>query len=173
MKRALAVAAAVAAALAAGCGYHVAGRADLLPKHIQTIAIHAFGHATTRYRLTDRLPAALTHEFISRTRYQIVTDPKTADAVLEGAVVNYAANPVVFDPASGRASTVQISVVLQVTLRERATGNVLFSNPGLEVRERYEISVDQRAYLEESDVALERVSREVARRVVSAILEGF
>lgn len=173
MKRAAGVAAALAAALVFGCGYHVAGRADLLPKRIQTIAIPAFGNVTTRYRLTERLPAALTHEFISRTRYQIVPDPKTADAVLEGAVVNYSAYPVIFDPATGRASTVQITVVLQVTLRERATGNVLFAQPGLEVRERYEISVDQRAYLEESDVALERASRDVARRVVSAILEGF
>ena len=173
MKRAAGVAAALAAALVFGCGYHVAGRADLLPKRIQTIAIPAFGNVTTRHRLTERLPAALTQEFISRTRYRIVPDPKTADAVLEGAVVSYSAYPVIFDPATGRASTVQITVVLQVTLRERATGNVLFTQPGLEVRERYEISVDQRAYLEESDVALDRASREVARRVVSAILEGF
>ncbi|MDH4178878.1 MAG: hypothetical protein OEV33_00080, partial [Armatimonadota bacterium] len=81
--------------------------------------------------------------------------------------------PVVFDPATGRASTIQIHVILSVSLRDRASGAVLFTNPNLEVRERYEISVDQRAYLEESDPALERASREVARRVVSAILDHF
>ena len=43
----------------------------------------------------------------------------------------------------------------------------------MEFRERYEISVDQKAYFEESDPALERLSRNVARTLVSAILENF
>lgn len=174
MKPALLASAALAAlCLAAGCGYRVSGRAGLLPKHIKTIAIPAFGNLTTRYKLAERLPAALTREFIARTRYQVVADPEAAEAVLEGWVANYMSYPVVFDPATGRASTVQTHVILSITLRDRSSGAVLFGNPNLEVRERYEISVDQRAYLEESDAALERASREVARRVVSALLEHF
>ena len=50
---------------------------------------------------------------------------------------------------------------------------MLFTRPSFEVRERYEISVDPRAYFEESDPAMERLSRDVARSVVSAILENF
>jgi len=167
------VAAAALAALTAGCGYHVAGRADLMPRNIKTIAIPAFGNVTTRYKLSERLPAALTREFISRTRYRIVADPNAADAILSGAVVNYISYPTVFDPTSGRAAGVQMSVILQITLTERTSGAALFSRPNLEVRERYEISVDPQAYFEESDAALERLSRDVARMVVSAILENF
>ena len=62
---------------------------------------------------------------------------------------------------------------LRVTLTDRATGKVLFSRPSMEIRERYEISVDQRAYFEESDIALERMNRSTARSLVSAILENF
>jgi hypothetical protein len=159
--------------LSPGCGYRLSSRSTLLPKHVKTIAIPAFGNATTRYQLAQRIPAALTREFIARTRYQVVPDPSAADAILEGSVLNYLGYPVVFDPATGRASTVQIHVILTITLRDRASGAVLWVNPNLEIRERYEISVDQRAYLEESDVALDRASREVARRVVSVILEAF
>src|ERR1700675_3649286 len=79
------------------CGYHVAGKADLVPKSIHTIAIPAFTNITTRYKLTDHLPEAIAHEFIARTKYQIVNDPKEADAVLRGAVTNYVAYPTVFD----------------------------------------------------------------------------
>ena len=43
----------------------------------------------------------------------------------------------------------------------------------MEFRERYEVSVDPSAYLEESDAALTRLSRDVARTVVSAVLERF
>jgi len=60
-----------------------------------------------------------------------------------------------------------------VTLTDRSDGKVLFSRPNLEVRERYEISVDAKTYFEESDVAMERLSRDVARSVVSAVLENF
>jgi hypothetical protein len=157
----------------AGCGYRVAGRADLLPRNIHAIAIPAFGNATTRYRLTERMPAAIAHEFIARTRYRVVPDTNTADAVLQGSVVNYNSNPVVYDPNTGRASSVQVSVYLDITLRERATGKVLFSRTRMEFRERYEISVDQRAYFDESDAALDRVTADVARTMVSAILEKF
>ena len=65
-----AVCATMAALLAPGCGYHVSGHADTLPKTIKTIAIPAFSNATIRYRLTERLPAAITREFIGRTRYE-------------------------------------------------------------------------------------------------------
>jgi hypothetical protein len=157
----------------ASCGYHVSGKADLLPKRIQTIAIPAFGNATTKYKLSEGLTRALTREFISRTRYRIVADPNQAEAVLTGSVVNFFSYPTIFDPATGRASSVQAIVILQVTLTDRSNNATLFSRPNLEARERYEISVDPRAYFEESDVAMERLSRDVARQVVSAILENF
>ncbi len=171
--RATAVATLLANLLATACGYHVAGRADRLPSSLRTIAVPAFANLTTRHRLAESLPAAITQEFLSRTRYRIVADPGQADAVLNGVVVSYNSYPTVFDPATGRATGVAVSVTLQITLTERATGRVLFSRPHFEARERYEISVDQRSYLDESDAALERLSRQVARTIVSAVLENF
>lgn len=154
------------------CGYHVSGHADLLPKNIKTIAIPAFNNATTRYRLSDKLSAAMTREFISRTRYQIVADPRNADAVLNGSLVHYYSYPTVFDQATGRASGIQVTVNVSITLRDRA-GKALYERPSLEFKERYEISIDQRAYFEENETAMDRLSRDVARTIVSAVLENF
>lgn len=161
-----------AVGLAGGCGYHVAGRADLLPKYVHTIAVPAFSNNTVRYRLTDRLPEDISKEFVLRTRYNITPEARGADAVLQGSVINYSAIPTVYDAIGGRASAVQVMVTLRLTLRA-SNGKVLFERQSMEVRERYEISGDARAYFEESDVALERMSRDVARSVVSAILENF
>jgi hypothetical protein len=172
-KAAAALVAGLAALVTQGCGYHVAGRGDLLPRGIRSIAIPAFGNSTIRYRLTEHLPAAITQEFVSRTRYRLVLEEEAADAVLRGSVLNYSANPTTFDPNTNRASAVQVSVLLEISLRERATGKVLFSRPRMEFRERYEISVDQKAYLDESDSAMDRLAIDVARTVVSAILENF
>jgi hypothetical protein len=157
----------------AGCGYHVSGHADALPPAVKTIAIPAFGNLTNRYRLSERIPAAIGREFLARTRYRIVGEPEGADAVLTGAVVNYMSFPNVTDPTSARAAGIQISVIMQVTLTEQKTGKVLFTRPSLEFRQRYEIAADQTAYFEESDVALDRLSRDVARWLVSSVLEAF
>ncbi len=155
------------------CGYHVAGKADLVPKSIHTIAIPAFANITTRYKLTDHLPGAITREFIARTRYQIINDPTQADAVLRGSIVNYVAYPTTIDQQTGRASGLQVNVTMQVTLTERATGKVIFSRPNFDVHQRYELSITAGAYFEESDAALDRLSRDVARDLVSSILENF
>ena len=162
-----------AALLAPGCGYHVSGHGDLMPKTIKTIAIPAFGNVTTRYQLARLLPADITREFLSRTHYAIVADPNQADAVLAGTVTNFAFYPTVNDPVSGRATAAQVVVTLRLTLTDRATQKVLFSRLGAEFRERYEISIDPTAYFDESGTAMQRVSRDVARSVVAAILEGF
>lgn len=159
--------------LAPGCGYHVSGHGDTLPKTIKTIAVPAFKNATTRYTLTNELPAAITREFISRTRYSVVADPNAADAVLSGSIVKYDAYPTAFDPVTGRATLVLVLVHFQISLTNRATGEVLYSRPDFEVRERYEISTDPRAYVEESDAAMDRLSRSLATQIVSAILEKF
>ena len=160
-------------AAASGCGYHVSGRADALPVKIRTIAIPAFGNVTTRYRLTTQLPAAIGREFITRTRYKVVADENEADAVLRGAVLNYMSFPNVVDQVTGRSTGVQVIVYLQLTLVEKATGKVIYSQPNLEVRQRYEIAIDPNAYFEESDNALERLSRDVARTLVSSVVEAF
>jgi len=181
MKKSIVSAAGMAAGLAtavlvsvvAACGYHVAGHSDLLPKTIQSVCIPAFTNSSVKYKLADRLPEALSREFISRTRYHITTDCGNADAVLRGSINNYQYYPTVFDPTTGRASAVDMRLYLTVNLTERATKKVLFSRTNMEVRERYEISVDPRAYFDESDAALDRVAKTVAQQLVSSILENF
>jgi hypothetical protein len=158
---------------ATACGYHVAGKSDLIPTTIQTIAVTPFQNKTIRYKLAQRLPADITREFISRTRYKMVTDPQAADAVLSGVIVNFISYPIVNDQATGRATVVQASAYLKLTLTERATGKVLFSRPSYEARERYEISTTPQAYFGEDGAGMDRLSQDVARDVVTSILENF
>jgi len=157
----------------ASCGYKFAATDTTLPKTVHTIAIPAFNNLTTRYKLSDQMPEAISREFLTRTRYRVVPDTNTADAVLRGAVVNYSFNPTTFDPANGRAAYAELRVTLSVTLTERTTGKVLFDRKNFDVRETYQISPDAPQYFEESDPALRRAGQQVARSIVSAVLENF
>jgi Lipopolysaccharide-assembly len=154
------------------CGYHVGSTTNLLPKTVQTIAIPAFTNISTVYKVTDMLSEAVTREFISRTKYHITADPGTADATLQGAVTQVSTFPTVYDPVTFRAANVEVHVNIRVRLVDRA-GKVLFERTGMDVRERYEVSVDPKVYFDESEVAMSRLSRDVAKTIVSAVLENF
>jgi hypothetical protein len=159
--------------LLVSCGYRFSANEDVLPKTIRTVSVPAFTNLTTRYKLTDQLPEAISREFITRTRYRVVSDSTTADAVLRGTVINYSFYPTIFDPATFRAAFAELHVTLSVTLTERATGKVIFSRPNFDVRETYQISPDATQYFEESDPALKRAGQQVARSIVSAVLQNF
>jgi lipopolysaccharide assembly LptE-like protein len=171
-KRLLCVSASLCHLVLTGCGYHVGSNTSLLPKTIKTIAVPAFGNATTEPKLPMLLTSEIIRQFISRTRYTVIHDPAQADAVLSGAVVNIYKSPTVYDPVKGLTG-VQMSVILQLSLTERSTGAVLFTRPAMEFRERYEIATDPQAYFDESETSLGRLSRDVARSVVTAILQNF
>ena len=169
------IAAVAAAALcASGCGYHIGGKAALIPAGTHTIAIQAFGNGTIRYELARVLPQDITREFHSRTKYSIITDASQADLVMKGTVTNVSTIPATSDPVTGRATSVQVVVAIQITLTDRHTGKLLYTNAGVpEFRERYEVATDAKSYFDESGAALQRLSRDVAKGVVSAILEAF
>src|SRR5579862_6804640 len=99
---------AVAALLPIGCGYHVAGRSDALPKSIHTIAVPALENKTTSYRIEQRLTAATVHEFLAKTQYRVISDPANGDAVLRGKVLSLEAVPLLFDTVTGRATTMLV-----------------------------------------------------------------
>jgi RNase P/RNase MRP subunit p29 len=155
------------------CGYHVAGKGALMPEAVHSICIPPFKNTTVRYKLTDRLADAISREFTARTHYRIINDPDQADAILKGTVINYVSYPIVFDQATGRASGLQVNVTMQVSLVERVSGNVIFTRPNFEVHDRYEISQNDNQYFEESDPALLRLSKSVARDLVTSILDNF
>jgi hypothetical protein len=155
------------------CGYHVGGKADLMPKSIQTIAVPAFTTFTMRYKLVDVLPQQISREFIARTRFHIVENPNNADAVLSGSINSAQVYPVVFDPTSGKATTIQVVVFLTITLREQATGRALYSRANYLFRQNYDVAVDPHQFFDESGPAFDRLSRDVAHDVVSSIVENF
>jgi outer membrane lipopolysaccharide assembly protein LptE/RlpB len=174
LRRFCAVAVAVAACNV-GCGYHVAGRNDALPKSIHTIAVPALENKTTSYRLEQKLTAATVHEFLAKTQYRVVSDPANGDAVLRGKVVSLEAVPLLFDTASGRATTMLVTVKCEVTLEERESGKILYHTDNFVFRNQYEIAqaTDARNFFEEQDPALDRLAQDFATRLVAAVTENY
>jgi outer membrane lipopolysaccharide assembly protein LptE/RlpB len=161
------------ATLEAGCGYHVAGHSNSLPKSIHVIAVTALENKTTSYRIEQKLTSATVHEFLARTPYKIVSNAANGDAVLRGTVVSVEAVPLLFDTQTGRATTMLITVKCEVSLTERDTDKVLYHSENFVFRNEYEISTDVPSFFEEQDPALDRLAQDFARKLVAAVVEKY
>src|SRR5512133_3820078 len=83
------------------CGYHTAGKANLLPSDLRTLAVPAFVNQTQTYKVEQMLTAAVVQEFSTRTSYRVVTQPDSADAVLRGTVLATSTTPLTYDSKTG------------------------------------------------------------------------
>jgi hypothetical protein len=159
--------------LMVGCGYHVAGRSDALPKTIHVIAVPALENAANSYRIEQKLTSATIREFLAATSYKISSNPSSADAVLRGKVLSLEAVPLLFDTKTGRATTMLVTVKCQVVLTQTDTQKVLFHTENFIFREKYEISTDVKSFFEEQDPALDRLAKDFAQRLVASVTENF
>ena len=164
---------AAVAMLLAGCGYHVAGRGSRLPGNLKTIAVPALENRTPRYRIEQRLTEAVVRELLARTSYRVVSNAAVADAVLRGQITGLESSAVLFDTATGRATTMVVTVRAAVRLEESGTKNILYRNDNFLFREQYQISTDVASFFEEQDPALERLARDFAARLVASLLANF
>src|SRR6266568_9281292 len=173
MRRRIVIALIAVAVWIAGCGYHVAGRSGSLPKSIHVIAVPALENKTTSYRIEQKLTTATVHEFLAKTSYRVVPDPAKGDAVLRGKVLSLEAVPLLFDTATGRATTMLVTVKCEITFEERETGKILYHTDNFVFRNQYEISTDVKSFFEEQDPALDRLAQDFATRLVAAVTENY
>jgi outer membrane lipopolysaccharide assembly protein LptE/RlpB len=167
----------------AGCGYHVAGHNNSLPKSIHVIAVPALENKTTTYRIEQRLTAATIHEFLAKTTYHVVSDPNAGDAVLRGKILSVEILPLTFisGPAGSeipssnnvQATSMLITMKCEITFTDRATGKVLFHTDNYVFRNEYELSSDIKTFFQESDPAFERMSQDFASRLVASVTENY
>ena len=140
---------------------------------MHTIAVPAFANKTSSYRLEQRLTGAVIHEFLARTAYRVISDPASADAVLHGEVSSIESVVATYDSITGRATTMLVTVHIRVWLVNSDDKKELYRNNDFVFRQPYEISTDVASFFDEQSPALERLSGDFARQLVSAILEKF
>ena len=159
--------------LASSCGYHTTTHYVRLPDSVHTIAVPAFTNQTQNYRVEQVLTSAVVREFVTRTKFRILSEANDdADATLHGSVTTMQLAPLTYDSQTGRASSALVTVTMRVSLLDRK-GVVLFDQPNYTFREQYQVSSELTSFFEEDSPAVDRLSRDFARTLVSNILEAY
>jgi hypothetical protein len=161
-----------------GCGYSLAGRGSFLPSYIKSVGIPQLINRTAFYDVEQVLTEKVRAEFIGRGKYNITPDATGMDAVLVGEVLNIAVQPVGFNEQQ-LASRYNFILQMRVSFNDSRTGQVLWSNDALTFREEYELAtrgnaaIQGAAFLDQERTAFDRIASDIARTVVTAILEAF
>jgi hypothetical protein len=163
--------------LSTSCGYALAGRGSFLPESIQTIGIPTFGNNTSYLDIAQMLTDKVRTEFIGRGRYRVIPETEGANALLNGQVTAISIAPTSFNQGQ-LASRYIITVTAAIELRDVQKDAVLWQNPAMTFQEEYEATggvdvTDPTAFFGQETNAIQRISTEFARAVVSAILEAF
>jgi hypothetical protein len=171
------VCASLAGFAGSACGYSLAGRGSFLPAHIKAIGIPAFTNQTTVFDLETQVTSKVRSEFIGRGRYQILPEAGNVDAVLTGEIVDVSVVPTAFTEEQIAAGYV-VTMTASVSLRDTSDDRILWENDRLVFRQEYEAQsgtnvLDPAAFFGQDANALERLTTDFARTVVSAILEAF
>ena len=160
-----------------GCGYSLAGRGAFLPDYIRTIGVPLFVNNTAVFDVEQRLTERVRSELIGRGRYKVEPDRSGVDAVLLGEIQSVTLNVAAFDQQQ-QATRYGLTLVVKVEFRDLKSDKVLWSNPAWQFTEQFDVTtattgLDASAFLGQDQNALQRLSAEFARALVSAILEAF
>ncbi len=159
------------------CGYALAGHGSFLPAYIKSIGVTEFVNNTSVFNLETLLSRKVRSELIGRGKYKIVASPDSVDALLTVQIISSTLTPTSFDQFQV-ATVYAISFTAKVEFRDLHDNRVLWDNPAMVFRESYEAksgrnALDPAAFFGQDANALERMSDEVARQLVSSILDAF
>jgi len=157
-----------------GCGYHLVGTSSFLPEEYQTLYLKRFKNDTAWPDLGQRLDEAMSREWVRRRRFQLSDSRDTAQLLLEGSVKSISMQPVRLD-SQGRATEYQMTLVVSVRLVDIRGDEpkVLWEDKGFSRRTSYEVDASSVNYFDRQIQAMEEVSAELGKALVTSVLEGF
>lgn len=160
-------------AVLSACGYHTLGAATHLPPGVRTLAVPVFATNTEAYHTETVMTDAVIREFAARTRYRVMpADNADADAVLHGTILSQTVAPLTYNSSTQQSSSFLITIVVSVTLNG-SDGKILYQNKNYVFRQQYQSTTNLSSFFEEDSAAIDRLSRDFARALVSDVLEGF
>ncbi len=153
------------------CGYRLRGTGSSLPSRIRTVSVPVFKNLTTRFELDVKLTRAVIAELVARGKVRVVSDPAAADAVLEGEITGFTAQPIGFG-AGRQADRFNVTVTAKVALREKDAREPLFADPSFVYQQEYEVPTGA-GFESLQTEAIEKIADKFARSLVVSLLEGF
>ena len=167
-----------------GCGYALVGRGVVVDPTIKKIGVPTFVNATGKPALDQKITQRVIEELLRRGRFDVVQERSGVDALVEGELIRYQAQPVGFSEetaggdggtpptTSTQASRYAITVTAKIRYGKVGATEPIWSNDAFQFRDEYEVG-DQATFIDREEQAIDRLATSFARSLVAAMLEAF
>jgi outer membrane lipopolysaccharide assembly protein LptE/RlpB len=172
-----------------GCGYHFIGKGKGTLGEIKNIAIPYFINKTYEPGIDRIFTDALVNEFVESREFSITTEDK-AEAVMKGILKSLEEQAISFSK-NDRAMEYRITVSLEFSVEEKATGKVIWRDKNITHHEEYRVALEDitdndtthnKEYRLKQNIAvtefnkneaIKRLAAELSERIHDNLLEGF
>lgn len=142
---------------------------QLLPPHIQRIALRPVVNKTQQFGLEDKLTLRIRDEFLRDARYPLGPEPQ-ADGIVLVTLTRYILTPTQFDTVLTPVAY-KLLVLANLDFIDRTTNTILWSEPNLQGVQSYTAPTLPGGITEEQ--ARELIWDALARDVVKRTIGGF
>jgi hypothetical protein len=163
-----------------GCGYALVGRGVVVDPTIKKIGVPIFANSTGKPALDQKITERVIEELLRRGRFNVVQERSGVDALVEGELLRYHAQPVGFseEAAAGGNTTTQasryaITVTAKIRYGKVGVPEPIWSNDAFQFRDEYEVGSDPATFFDREEQAIDRLATAFARSLVAAMLEAF
>jgi hypothetical protein len=158
-------------ALASACGTDVAYKPtpQLLPQHVQRLALRPIINKTQQFGLEDKLLLRVRDEFLRDGRYPLVPEPES-QGVVWITVSRYILTAVQYD-ATQAATAYKLRILVDLQFVDKSTNQILWEEKNLEGILSFPAQTLRGGLTEEQ--AREQIWDILARNIVKRVVEGF
>src|SRR3990170_6131834 len=160
----------IAAALAAGCGYRVAGKSGgkEFIEGVGTVSVPMFENITGATDVESVVTSAIVIELINAVK--VGAD---ADAVLKGVIRSYKIAPVSFT-RSDVASEYRLTVVMSIKFVKISDGTVIWHDDNMSDYEDFTVNTSDVSATKDAELAaLRKIAKDAARLLRERVGAGF
>lgn len=142
-----------------------------LPDYISKLAVPTFQNRTSQPNVNNELTQEVTQNFLIDGRIDLVSSDQ-ANAILEGTVVQYLLEPLLLD-VHNTPQQYKMRVILRLSLKDTKAGKPIWTEDAFEDSTTYYVANTLGITPEDENTARRRLIQQIARKIVSRVIEGF
>jgi len=154
-----------------GCGYAIEGKVSSLPPDIQLLAIPFVKNASSKIRLASLLTDELNRQFTTSKYLKLVNEDR-AEAVLDVSIRSVRVEGATLVTIA-RTSSRRITVTVDASLKRKDSSTIIWQSSNLVSRETYVVATDQVITEMNEELAIKKMTRNLAEKIHNRLFEGF
>jgi len=159
------------ALLLTGCGYSLVGGRGTFAPGVRTVFVDVFTNRTSEANADSIFRIAFNNQVVQSGHFKLAQSPGEADAIFRGTILSLQSSPLAYQTSNLSAED-RITVTMQISFEERASGQVLWANDAYTGTGDYRVTTVGATETSRRD-ALVKLANDTAERAYRLMMSNF